>query len=296
MTARVLVVLIWFSFAAVDAVGQFDSYGRWMYSPYAEPAVFRLDLYSAQEADTGRTKWAALDVADDDEWAGEYHRDYGEMPTTAHLRWNPLIGFAALHVHPCAPDVIGIAWGSAELTAESVTLRPEVVRGRMPSERRYVFARWGERRYLIPDVQMKTFCEYVSGLGVQSGYEAVDFFVRRGDEGKPVAELPDVPQAYRRFIRSPVTARIIAVKPRSSRLEDPAVRVRLDAGSETGLRRGLSVYFTQDGVRVSLTINRVGRRWAEASYLFSYPVGGASTAQPPPTAYRLGTVVTTRPA
>ncbi|HEV2608056.1 MAG TPA: hypothetical protein VGT79_08740 [Xanthomonadaceae bacterium] len=81
--------------------------------------------------------------------------------------------------------------------------------------------RWGERRYLIPPDRMKDFVE-----AINEGFEPRPrswgrFLLVQGDEKKPVAGLPSLPEPYLHKIRDKaVTARIVDMKRLPDRTKD----------------------------------------------------------------------------
>jgi hypothetical protein len=294
MFPRTLTAFLLLALVAIPAAGQFDSYGRWIYSDHSEPTNFRLDLYSNDDVEAVRARWEQL-AGVNDVWAGEYTRSEGEMPSTVLLRWDPSSGFAALHVHPCMPALLGIAHGGIAQEPDAIVLTSTLIRGTMPFARRLVKARWGQRRYLIPEDEVKAFCDHTSGLGTGSPNEPVGFLLKEGDQELPVADLPEVPEPYRKFVRRPVTARIVRVRPARARLSNDNARIRIDAGSESGIAPGVDLYASQDGLRIVFNVDRVGRGWAEASRIGWYPIVRNSGVDPARVILHAGTLATTRP-
>jgi hypothetical protein len=65
---------------------------------------------------------------------------------------------------------------------------------------RYFFVRWGERHYLIPANDLAGFCDVVrSGREPRNSYLG-RYFLKRGDEDKPVSGKPDLPGDYGNYL------------------------------------------------------------------------------------------------
>ena len=101
--------------------------------------------------------------------------------------------------------------------------------------------RWGPREYLIPDERMIEFVNAVNagaeprsrGLGI--------FYLREGDERKPVTGRPDVPEQWRDYLLSqPVTGKVVRVEQQETRTQRPIVV--LSAGAREGLQKGMSLF------------------------------------------------------
>jgi len=89
--------------------------------------------------------------------------------------------------------------------------------------------RWGERHYLIPPDHMTDFVE-----AINQGFEPRPgawgrFLLVRGDESKPVAGLPSVPEPYLHMIRAKaVTAKVVDMKPLPDRTKHYSVTSMCD--------------------------------------------------------------------
>jgi len=103
---------------------------------------------------------------------------------------------------------------------------------------------WGERHYLIPATQILKFIN-----AINAGFEPRKtvsgfFFLKWGDEYKPVAGKPKLPPEYADYLlENPIQARITLQQ--ETRVEGNAVRstVVLDVGKAQGVRVGMQFYF-----------------------------------------------------
>jgi len=80
--------------------------------------------------------------------------------------------------------------GQAQLKADRVSI--EGRHGVL--ERELTAVTWGQRRYLVPPVQMKRFCTYVSGKSLE---EPIPFFLRIEDQSKATPSATDRPSQCR---------------------------------------------------------------------------------------------------
>ena len=68
--------------------------------------------------------------------------------------------------------------------------------------RRLAFVRWGERLYLIEESELRAFCNAINGGIEPRRTNSVDdytgtFYLRVGDEEKPVTGIPELPETWR---------------------------------------------------------------------------------------------------
>lgn len=100
--------------------------------------------------------------------------------------------------------------------------------------------KWSERIYLIPEEKLADFCNAVN-LGIEprrdlsSEYYFGSFYLREGDETKPVTGMPFMPgERNSLLLAKPVTATVIKVE--GERYKQIAV---IDKGSLDGLKAGI---------------------------------------------------------
>lgn len=229
-----------------------------------EPWRFDSHRYTPEQAAAARAVWERVGVVSD-AWAGDYviHMDV----RANYLRWSPK-GFVSFYVNTCTANVDSLQY------AETVSDSPgEVVVDFAGGPRTYVKVKWGEQRYLVEKDAVASFCDYVAGLGeynAPSGAGYVHFFIHSEDGEKPTALLPTVPPEYQEHVRKPIDARVVRVgkpyveaNPEDETYDDLVTPVRISAGSDRGLRRGMTLHALDSddyGERVELT--RVGRDYA----------------------------------
>lgn len=94
---------------------------------------------------------------------------------------------------------------------------------------------WGDRHYLVSQTQWLIFCNAVNqGKEPRSGGLG-EFFLRNGDERKPVGGLPTVPAPWNEYLlREPVLAKVVKVLASGDAV--------IDAGSAAGLRKGMELH------------------------------------------------------
>src|SRR5262249_48962214 len=93
------------------------------------------------------------------------------------------------------------------------------------------------------------------------------FLLRRGDEGKPVEGLPELPEPYRSAIRSvalTVHARTVErLRDRKNKVVCwTSYRIELDRGAESGLMQGMLLSVAEPDSFERLTISSVDRQGA----------------------------------
>lgn len=235
-----------------------------------------VETYSAEEAVAVQASWDA--ICDElskhraDEWAGYYSAAYHETNDVRFL-WAPEAGFSVIWVG-CIPGIHDANHGGVVETADGVLLQPQLgLRRRWNGSMgtHLVFVRWGQRRLLVPEHRMALFCEFTAGLVTLTDSDRHPFLTHEGDWSKPLAEVPDVPVAYRNLIRRPIDARITSVgKPR---------RVSHGQGGHEEIKRTVTLNKgSADGVRVDMEFFRDGD-WSSGSVRVTKVTANESTAE-----------------
>lgn len=231
-----------------------------------EPWRFDSHRYTPAQAAAARAVWERVgDAGGGDAWAGDY---LIHMDVRAHyLRWSPK-GFVTFNVNTCMANVDSLGY------SETVYDSPgEVVVDFAGGPRTYVKVKWGERRYLVLKDEVGAFCDYVAGLGAYNGPSNTgysDFFVHGEDGAKPTALLPTVPPEYQGHVRKPIDARVVRVgrayvevNPEDEWHDELVTPVRISAGSDRGLRRGMTLHaLDSDEYDERVELTRVGRDYA----------------------------------
>jgi hypothetical protein len=210
-----------------------------------------------------------------DEWAGEYGSGGSEVGFTT-LRLAPESGFVLVYVYTCLPSVRWLNYGRVVAKPHVIELVPSLsLHDLWRSERpvRFLKVKWGEWRYLIPEKQIGSFCDYVAGLGAFNGEAESDlvgsFFVKRGDHADPADELPVVPPGYEHFVKRSVDATIVDVGvARVQESDNPwwndlVTPVTIDAGRMHGVRPGMVFYLYGSTRGETVEVRTVGARTAK---------------------------------
>jgi hypothetical protein len=117
--------------------------------------------------------------------------------------------------------------------------------GGFPKE--LVPVRWGERHYLLQRSEMFDFVNAVNANVEPSAFVMGNaFLLKKGDEGKKVAGLPDLPKPYLTALRAePVEAAVTEVTTLADRKNEFACfknyQVALDRGETSGLLVGMKL-------------------------------------------------------
>jgi hypothetical protein len=153
---------------------------------------------------------------------------------------------------------------------------------------------------LIAEDEIADFGDYVAGLGRHkpwAGFMFLDyvfFFSRMGEDsaGGSASSSPVVPPAYRRFLKSPVEARVTSVGRRVFRRDYHVegggasttlgrvslTYVTIDAGAARGVEVGMTFRVVRDGDEEdSLIVTRAGRHASTAAVVREVDGRGAET-------------------
>lgn len=185
------------------------------------------------------------------DWAGEYYQGDG-LGENVSLSIAPQSGFV-FEWDGCL-GVYDRNYGDIEFADRNIKLScvfPNSHEGFEGIAEDFVVVPWGERRYLIPSDDFLGFCNEVnSGSEPRDGMYGF-YLMRRGDETISVSGLPEVPEAFRKYLLdSPIEATIIDVgqpTTQSSVVSDtPLVDypVTLNAGTRAGLFQGMELQVT----------------------------------------------------
>ncbi|HEX7314252.1 MAG TPA: hypothetical protein VF297_10035 [Pyrinomonadaceae bacterium] len=262
LTVFALCLLFALAAAAQEPAAVVDD--RWQ-NGVTEAWWFNSHRYTPEQAAAARAVWERIGDAGGDAWAGDYIIN---MDTRAHyLRWSPK-GLVSFNVNTCTANVDSLDY------AETVSESPgEVVVDSATHPRTYVKVKWGERRYLVDQHAVGAFCDYVAGLGeynAPNNSGEVEFLMHGEDGAKPTAPLPTVPPEYQEHVRKPINARVVRVgkayvevNPEDEWYDDLVTPIRVSAGSDRGLRRGMKLHaLDSDDYDERVELTRVGRDYA----------------------------------
>jgi len=285
VTVRFVALTLCLSFAAVNAAGQnaeqpetqTDKYGRWK-NGVTEDWFFELgEKYRSEDVATAQKLWNEIEKQSNnagDEWAGVYSIAEGEV-NMSYLRWSPQHGFVRFHIYTCLPAVRGLDYGKVVVSEDHVELvssRASETENSEESPTKYVKVKWGERHYLVAENDIESFFTYTSGRGSLPYTDAgvpIDFWGRIDDSAKPIADVPVVPSAYAEHVKKPIDTRIIKVGRSYTEVDpdndvwlDHVTPVTLNAGSNAGLKRGMTLHVVKSEDYETVVLTRVGRNYA----------------------------------
>ena len=139
------------------------------------------------------------------------------------LRWAPHAGFVYVY-HSEGLDIIDFSYGRVEETSSEIRFIPEREmrkswRGiKLNTPLIWVAAKSTQLKFMIPQDQMKDFGEFVAGLRDYNDFngpccEFDPFFVSPVRAGQLASGVSDilVPDEYQRFMRPPITGRIVSI-------------------------------------------------------------------------------------
>ena len=176
-------------------------------------------------------------------WAGRYL--YGGPTSSFWLTIAPESGFA-FSSGGCV-GIYGLNYGSVQATDGMLKLIPQE-RNRHGDpwdiSTELLPLSWGERHYLIPVKQILEFLNAVNAGFEPRKTASGMFFLKWGDEYRPVAGKPELPSEYVGYLlENPIQAKISLHQ--ETRAEGNTVRstVVLDVGKAQGVRVGMQFYF-----------------------------------------------------
>jgi len=168
--------------------------------------------------------------------AGEYHLGDG-LGDNRHLTVTAS-GTFTYHSHGCVGDgfrnhgVCQVANGLLILQPEEPD--PQDLFANTPT--RIIPVSWQTRLYLIPESQLIAFCNAVNAGEEPRTRTHGNFYLRRGDEKKPVNGMPDLPAKGRAYLLPwPVVGTVIAIEPSGQGV--------INRGSTAGLKPGMQLSY-----------------------------------------------------
>lgn len=213
-----------------------------------------------------RNRWEAIRLEASglpgDEWAGDYRAFDGPTIST-HLAWAPASGFMVWWENCSRPQFARVNYGGAVLTDGSLKLTPELPAGGPGSYRvgsEFVPVKWGEQHFLIPSDRMVNFA-YAANSGSVEQVES--FLMKTADYEKDRRGRPDVPRAYRKYLRmKPVAATVSGFAPEQGGWYPKLI---LKAGRAEGVVPEMRLYLSRPGnVYMQIEVTDVGEHTSEA--------------------------------
>jgi hypothetical protein len=281
-----LVLLIFVAFPVTSAAQTLD-YAEWE-NGVTERWRIDLSAFTRQEIDTAIERWEAIEEENQrtksHRWAGSYF--IGTDTHGTYMRWSPGAGFIMAHVNKCAAQLTGLSYGRVVASSAAVQFifaHRKILSSHghghappaTPTTVGFIPVVWRNQHYLVKESELADFGSYVAGLGeFNREYVFLDdgalFFSRTTDRAEgAIEESPKVPLGYGKFLRRPIDATITsvgipAIKPihngsGSFRYEEH-IPVTVNAGSATGIRRGMFFHILSAEVYEAVKIIRVGAR------------------------------------
>lgn len=166
-----------------------------------------------------------------------------------------------------------VSYGTYKEEHGHLRLKRENAKGKSELDPVLYPIRWGGRRYLIPDNEVVRFCNKVNS-GSPCNPRDAKFFCHVDDGKKNTKGEPTIPKKYKEYLlEEPITGIITwAGEPklrndgdRLLKLLNEVTRVRIDCGSEDGIRVGMRMHRVE--YPNNLLITRVAKRqcWGEIS-------------------------------
>lgn len=275
--------LLFTAIYARTAQAQIAPDGRWE-NGVSEPWSFTDETTWQAEIIAAQLRWKQIGdeagTSERNEWAGDYF--LGGDTSGIFLRWSPKNGFVVMNVNKCAAYVRNFSYGRVKVTPNLIEFHAEKAIKPSSLDRgdpyklpvRFIPVKWRGVAYLIQEKEMADFGDYIAGLGNHNaglvGYssEGAPFFGKVGlEETGSADDPPAVPTGYERFIKRPISAKIIAVGARSvqGRQSEPGeelyyeseTAVTIDAGRADGVKTNMSFYVLTPGSAEEVKIRRV---------------------------------------
>ncbi len=290
---RLMMLMCVYTCSVAAAGAQTDPYERWENG--ISEAWWFSETASRDEVAAVKTRWQLLGEEMSGATAGAWAGDYSVGGDThgSYLRLAPRGGFVLMKINKCAAHVEDFSYGKASVTATRIQLIPERpfrppdpkehAHGRQHADHDFVPVTFRGDRLLIAESEMPDFGDYLAGLGKFNehafiyGADFSPFFhqMREGERATGAADTPVavvVPPGYERFLKRPITGRIVSVGERRVRSDyeydfpsggsewyDVAAvtRVMVNVGTTHGAKVGLQLKVVDSDETVKLT--RVGK-------------------------------------
>jgi hypothetical protein len=213
-----------------------------------------------------RNKWEAIKLEasnlPNDEWAGSY-RSFGGPTISTHLAWSPASGFMVWWENCSRPWLARVNYGNAVFTNGSLKLTPALPENSpsaYPVESEFIPVKWGEQHFLIPSDKMINFAYAVNSTSVE---QVESFLMKIEDYEKERKGLPNVPQAYRKYLRmKPIMAAVSGFGPKEERWYP---KVILNVGRAEGVVREMKFYLSRPrNIYMQLEVTDVQEHTSEA--------------------------------
>lgn len=246
---------------------------NWLWTEYKifpDSRLYHLyERYSKEDIVKFREKLDLLKNGEfQDEWEGIYSVAYEETVGFSQFRWRRDVGFVSFGIYTCLPELRSVNYGKVVDTPDFIQILPEYAENspRRQTETKYVKVKWGEHRFLVEESSLSAFAEKAVGIFVnpenpddENYHKWVNHWFK-GDYEKPYVGLPEFPDKYKKFQRSPIETKIITVGKRFVEENSASYNVTIGAGKNKGIGKGM--IFDVPEIENSIEITRVGDKTA----------------------------------
>ena len=226
---------------------------------------------SEELASLVREKWETIKLEASnmphDEWVGSY-RSFDGPTITTHLAWSPASGFIVWWENCSRPWTAHVNYGNAVFANGSLKLTPELSEdspSSYPIESEFIPVKWGEQHFLIPPDRMINFVYAVNSTSIE---QVESFLMKIEDYEKGRKGLPDVPQAFRKYLTmKPITATVSGFGPKVERWYP---KIILSAGHAEGVVREMKFYLSRPrNIHMLLEVTDVQEHTSEAHVIMA---------------------------
>lgn len=219
-------VLLALSFGAFNTVqAQVDKWGAWE-NGVSESWWLSSRTFTNEDVANAIARWKSIGETESTGWEGDYFS--GSEVHGTYLRWSPAGGFIIADVDKCQALVMALSYGRVRVTPSGIQLIPEFSKSSKPQGHHgakhvdtilnFVPVKWRSSLYLIPENEIADFADYAAGLGQYNALNDKEAFLPESHfyskyAGNMVTgDLPVLPDAYQRFVRSPLAGEITAIR------------------------------------------------------------------------------------
>jgi hypothetical protein len=199
-----------------------------------------------------------------------------------YLRWSPEKGF--VYVRYYEYFVRGVSYGKVSVTNSEVTFIPEHESQNEDTERKLItptiwIPAYNEKQFLVQKESIQSFGDFYGGFGVFNGFPSkwvceCSPYAKKIDKKIDYTKIKSfiVPEKYLKFIKQPITAKIISVG--ASRISNHKLKypdsdsrasitpVTINIGRRSGIKKGLLFNVIEEDEFLEIT--KVGKKTSKA--------------------------------
>lgn len=233
-------------------------------APY-QNITYRFENFTQQDISNAKAKLKSIkQFAPINEWEGLYWQNTAIGDNR--LIWNSDSGFLNFY---CYHDLTRLNYGKAKDSTNFVEFDSEKLLGSNPGKRqraevntKLVKVRVGKRHYLVPENELKDFCEAAVGVSTKN-WEDFYYWTKVNDKENEIFGLPILSPEHRRFLRSPIEARIISIEnkkfipneqsTKEFNFDDIHYSLTLNAGKNKGIKIKMNFFVEDLGEWIEIT-------------------------------------------